>query len=93
MNFIMGYLLGRMSTNNYTSVSSHKIDTDVEYSCDWWLQNTELQISKPKMCIMLQQEVKNGTVQKETNSEGLVIFVPINKKSKKELLEKWSDKV
>lgn len=91
MNFMAGYLLGRMSANNCTSVSGKKIDTDVEYSCDWWLKNTNLQISKPTMCTMLQREVRNGTIQKEVNKEGLTIFIPINRKIKNELLAKWSE--
>ena len=90
MNFMAGYLLGRISAESGSYVSSRKIKTDVKYSCEWWIRQCNLSIPKAKMCTLLQSEVRKGTIQKERNFQGLTIFVPTDKATKKAFIEKWS---
>ena len=90
MNVAVGYLLGRMSANAPLSLPRGKIKSDMKHSCEWWIEQCNLEISKPKMCSMLQGEVRKGTIQKEMSAQGLTIFVPTDRRTEKELIQKWS---
>lgn len=95
MNFLgIGFMLGTMIASTSQKNDSYSrpiiVNDNVEYSCNWWREQINPSITKPKMAILLTKEVRESRLlTKRVNFEGLTIFVPKNKKGLEKVIEKY----
>jgi hypothetical protein len=86
--FSVGYLFGRLSSNNNEGATSvKKVNDKAEYSCLWWGKEANREdLPKAKIVTRLVVAYHNGLVNKKTTNDGLCIFVPKSKKAKEKVL-------